>query len=508
MNNTKDQEILTKYRSNPDLFPRVGILVVSYNASGLLPNTLSRISDEVWEVIDEVFVFDDGSVDDTHKLGVEYAQKSERRDKINVYKNPVNLGYGGNQKVGFQYAIDKSMDYVILLHGDGQYAPELLSELIAAAVFDGNKVVFGSRMLDKRGALRDGMPFYKWVGNQVLTGIQNILLGMNLSEFHSGYRMYATEFLKTVNFLQNSDGFDFDTQIIIQTRIANTPIKELPFPTFYGDELCHVDGIDYAIKILLWTVRYRLHQLHIGRNSIYVAKEDSHYVRKFSPYSSHERILFLCNEMNGMRVLDLGAADSLLAKAFLEQGAKVTAVDIAFDEDKKIGGVEYNVLDLDTDQRLPFDRQFDYIVVADLIEHLRNADEFLSNLKYLLKAKGRLIISTPNIAVWFYRISLMLGRFNYGPRGTLDYTHVRLYTYDTIKALLEESGFRIIKVEPTSLPFELALESVGKSSLVKFVDKVYFACCKIWKRMFAYQFVLECEITHLDASGEQEGIEK
>ena len=177
-------------------FPRIGIFIVSYNASHRLVQTIRRIPPELLEVIEEIYVFDDFSTDDTFELAKELAKSEPWAAKLRAFRNPRNYGYGGNQKIGFAYALERGLDHVILLHGDGQYAPEVLPDLIWPVLYEGADVVFGSRMLDPRNALRGGMPLYKWVGNQVLSRFQNFVLNMRLSEFHTGYRLYGTAVLK------------------------------------------------------------------------------------------------------------------------------------------------------------------------------------------------------------------------------------------------------------------------------------------------------------------------
>ncbi|GJL83970.1 MAG: hypothetical protein DHS20C01_36040 [marine bacterium B5-7] len=498
-------DLKARWQANPDSFPNIGIFVVAYNAANRLTDTLERIPDDIYELISEVFVYDDASADDTYALAEKYVVDSRWAHKLRIYANPVNLGYGGNQKVGFNYAIEKKLDCVVLLHGDGQYAPEYLPAILHPFVFDDQQVVFGSRMFDKRSALRGGMPMYKWVGNQILTTIQNFVLGMKLTEFHSGYRLYSTDVLKRVNFESNSNGFDFDSQIIIQCRALGAEIHEVPIPTYYGDELCHVDGVKYAFEVLQATFLYRLHQLHIVRSPVYIVDADRNYSRKRSAYGSHEQILSLV-PVGNYQVLDVGSGSGLLAADLVEKGAVVTAVDIEFDAQTRRKDVSYIEIDLDTPNQPDFGRRYDYVIAADLIEHLRHADPFVRNLHRSLKSDGKLILSTPNIAIWFYRLSLLIGRFNYGDKGTLDRTHVHLYTLDTIRFLLEKNGFFIEEVHTTSLPFEVVFESVRQSLPIRMLDSTYYALTRIWKRMFAYQFVLVASITRYEAAGKNEGI--
>ena len=140
-----------------------------------------------------------------------------------------NLGYGGNQKAAYKLALERGLDIVVLLHGDGQYAPELLPEMVAPLERGECDAVMGSRMMDGGAARRGGMPFYKLVGNRILTHVENALLGTELTEFHSGYRAYSTKALLDIPFEYNTDDFDFDTQIIVQLLHSGKRIRKFRF---------------------------------------------------------------------------------------------------------------------------------------------------------------------------------------------------------------------------------------------------------------------------------------
>jgi SAM-dependent methyltransferase len=154
--------------------------------------------------------------------------------------------------------------------------------------------------------------------------------------------------------------------------------------------------------------------------------------------------------------------------------------------------------DLEQPLDLPTGRVFDYVVSSDVIEHLRQRKELLRSVRRYLKPEGRLIISTGNVALWFYRLSLLVGRFEYGPRGILDETHVHLYTRATFRREVENAGFRIVGEGFTALPFEVVFESTGRSRAVRTLAQLYHRLARIWPELFAYQFVLEAEITTLD----------
>src|SRR6202453_3769280 len=225
---------------------RILIFIVAYNAEKTIESVLDRIPAELRRREVEVLIIYDSSKDATFETGL------KREDRISdfritILRTPENQGYGGNQKLGYRYAIDHGFDLVALVHGDGQYAPEKLPVLLEPFFTENADAVFGSRMINKQDALKGGMPLYKWVGNQVLTVFQNRMLGSKLSEFHSGYRLYSTKALARLPFERNSNDFHFDTDIIVQLHFAGLRIVEIPIPTFYGDEICHVNGMLYAM---------------------------------------------------------------------------------------------------------------------------------------------------------------------------------------------------------------------------------------------------------------------
>ncbi|HMA80501.1 MAG TPA: glycosyltransferase family 2 protein, partial [Candidatus Binatia bacterium] len=244
--------------------PRVLVFVVAYNAERTIESVLSRIPaslSEDYEV--EILAIDDASGDRTFEIGQRVKLAGALSLPLRVLFNPVNQGYGGNQKIGYHYAIKNDFDFVALVHGDGQYAPEALPELLKPLSQGTADAVFGSRMLSRGAALKGGMPLYKFAGNKVLTGLQNRLLHTRFSEFHSGYRIYSVAALRKVPFDRNTNDFHFDTEIIIQLVKAGMRLRELPIPTYYGDEICHVNGLKYAWNVVKATLKSRAHDFGV-----------------------------------------------------------------------------------------------------------------------------------------------------------------------------------------------------------------------------------------------------
>ena len=235
---------------------KIGILVVAYNAESTIKETISRIPKTFLKSIYQVLISDDKSIDLTSDVANELKDNTDL--PIKVVTQPLNLGYGGNQKFGYFWAMENNWDIVVLLHADGQYAPEFIEKIIEPIVNEKCDVVFGSRMIDKKRALQGGMPVYKWIGNQVLTKIQNLLTNQTFSEWHSGYRAYRISKLRQIPLNKLNNGFRFDTQIILELIKIRAKFKEIPIPTFYGDEVSHVNGLEYAREIIWDTIRHRV----------------------------------------------------------------------------------------------------------------------------------------------------------------------------------------------------------------------------------------------------------
>ncbi len=463
---------------------KVGVLVVAYNAVTTLAKVLDRIPAEVRPEIEEVIVSDDHSQDSTYLVGLGYKQMSDL--PITLIRHPVNLGYGGNQKAGYKLAIEHGLDVVVMLHGDGQYAPESLPEILAPLLAGEADAVFGSRTMIKGAARKGGMPMYKFVGNRILSRFENAALGLNLSEFHSGYRAYSVSALKQLPFEKNSDGFNFDTQIIIQLHDAGMRIAEVPIPTYYGDEICYVDGLAYAADITKDVLTYRLQKAGFGDgNGIALSDE---YQLKPSQDSSHGRICALLKCREPSRVLDLGCSSGLLAEQLRQMGHHVTGVDI-----NEIDGVNDRTdvfVRADLNDGIPPEvgSGFDIVLGADVLEHVMNPAALLSQIREVLAPSGTAVLCVPNIAHWYPRFRSALGLFDYDQRGILDSTHLRFFTRRSLIRLVKRRGFGIRRVEPVGLPLDALGVEGAKARTVRLFDHLL---SNMWPTMFGYQFLIE-----------------
>lgn len=464
---------------------RIALFIVAYNAQKYIEAVISRIPEEIMPLFAEIFIIDDSSTDSTFEVASQI--KSNYNDcNINIYRTPFNRGYGGNQKLGYLYCIEKNYDIVILLHGDGQYAPEHLPRILAA--FNENTdAVFASRMINKGMALKGRMPLYKWIGNQMLTFIENRLLGSNLSEFHTGYRAYKVAALKNIPFQHNSDDFHFDTEIIIQLIATKSAIAEVPVPTHYGDEKSHVKSISYGINCIKSIIKY--HLVNIGlfysRNFDFGLFETENYRFKKSPYSLHQFVLKngFCKDSI---TIELGANSGILSSHIAGNVKENWAIDIFTPKlagDSKAMAIDLNCPFADF---LP-QKYFDCCFALDVIEHLDEPERFLSEIFNILKADSKLLISTANIAYLPMRFSLAFGQFNYGKRGILDKTHKRLFTIGTFKRLLKAHGFKIEKTVGFAPPLT---DLISSSKTMRLIEKIHTFFSRLYPSLFSYNFLV------------------
>ncbi|MEO6571280.1 MAG: bifunctional glycosyltransferase/class I SAM-dependent methyltransferase [Ilumatobacteraceae bacterium] len=469
------------------LGPRIGVLVVAYNAASTLASVLDRLPQEFRSRVDHVLVCDDASHDATHLIAVGYQTISDL--PLTVVKHPRNLGYGGNQKSGYRWAIEHGLDIIVLLHGDGQYQPEVIESLIEPIESGRCDAVFGSRMMVRGAARSGGMPIYKWVGNKILTRVENAIAGMELSEWHSGYRAYSVEALRQIDFEANSDGFDFDTQIILQLHGAGKQIHEVPIPTYYGDEICHVNGLRYARDIVGHVARYRLAAMGFGGG---MGAADEPYAVKHDPGTSHGRLVAWTARLPPSRVLDLGCSDGSLAKLFTDQGHTVTGVDLIKHDDVAERVSSFVEADLEDGVPLEVGDGYDVIIAADVVEHLSRPDRLLGSLHDRLGADGVVLVSVPNVSHWYPRARIVLGKFDYDRRGILDAGHLRFFTRRSFIRLTERAGYVATRCVPVGLPLEVLSRSGSQSRIARrIVSSLDHVGLLVLPGLFAFQYVVE-----------------
>jgi len=240
---------------------KVVVVMPAYNASKTVEKTYSEIP---FDIVDEVILVDDHSPDDTSevakKIGIQH-----------VIRHDNNKGYGGNQKTCYNTALELGADIVIMVHPDYQYTPKLIPSMAYVIANDLYPVVLGSRILGK-GALKGGMPIYKYIANRLLTLFQNILMNQKLSEYHTGYRAFSKEVLESINYNINSDDFVFDNQMLAQICYKGFEIGEVTCPTKYFEEASSINfkrSSVYGIGVLWTSISYFFAKLGLGKPTIF-----------------------------------------------------------------------------------------------------------------------------------------------------------------------------------------------------------------------------------------------
>jgi glycosyltransferase involved in cell wall biosynthesis len=237
----------------------------AYNAASTLERTVADIPAGS---VDEIILVDDGSRDDTVAIA--------RKLGLTVIEHPANRGYGGNQKTCYQTALEKGADFVVMIHPDYQYDSRVVPvavEILRLGICD---CVLGSRIRTRREALDGGMPRYKYLANRMLTFVENVALGQNLGDFHSGFRAYRREVLETLPWRENSEDFVFDSQFLAQVVQFGFKVGDIPVPVRYFEEASSINfrrSLRYGISTLGVLCRFWLHRLRLWRSPLFTPKE-------------------------------------------------------------------------------------------------------------------------------------------------------------------------------------------------------------------------------------------
>lgn len=240
---------------------KIIVVMPAFNAAKTLESTYASIPPGS---ADEVILVDDASGDATVEVAAQLP--------IHTIVHPHNVGYGGNQKTCYMEALRRGAAVVVMVHPDGQYDPQFLPEIVKPILEGRADVVMGSRMMDRGAALRGGMPRWKFVSNIFLTKVENLAFGLELSEYHTGYRAFSRKFLEHVPFLRNSNDFVFDTEILAQAVAFGFSIAEIPVTTKYMPEASSVNfrvSVVYGTKTLMTVLKYLAHRAGLRRSILF-----------------------------------------------------------------------------------------------------------------------------------------------------------------------------------------------------------------------------------------------
>ena len=232
---------------------KIFIVMPAYNAGATVEKVFARIPEQARDRIERYVVVNDGSTDDT---GQALDRLRAEFPNLVILQHDKNRGYGAAEKTLLNYGVKEKAKVVILLHSDGQYSPEKIPDLLNPLDENRADMVQGSRILNG-GALKGGMPIYKFVANKGLTALENWAFGMKLAEYHSGYMVYSQKCLIEIPFNKFSDSFDFDLEMMVMAKIKGLRIAEIAIPTIYADEISHLKPVQYGINILSVIFAYK-----------------------------------------------------------------------------------------------------------------------------------------------------------------------------------------------------------------------------------------------------------
>jgi glycosyltransferase involved in cell wall biosynthesis len=241
----------------PSAKPKIIVVMPAYNAEQTLEKTYEDIPKGL---VDDVLLIDDASMDNTSEIA--------ERLGITVIRHDRNRGYGGNQKTCYDNALKRGADIIVMVHPDYQYDPRVIPFAVGFIQTGICDVIIGSRIRTRRETLEGGMPVYKYISNRVLTTIENSVLGQNLGDFHSGFRVYSREVLEKINYGINSNDFIFDTELLAQAVVFGYRIGDIPIPTRYAPDSSSINfgrALKYGFQTLIVMVKYLMHRTGVFR---------------------------------------------------------------------------------------------------------------------------------------------------------------------------------------------------------------------------------------------------
>ena len=465
------------------------ICIVTFNAEHHINDLINRIPKNIWfSKKYHLLLCDDASNDDTVRVVQE--QLKSFTPHYTIIKLHENQGYGGVQKVCYRFAIENKYERVILLPGNGHYAPEILEGFdVNFEQYDADVVIASrgkNKLLSSSGKGR--LFNFKYFINVILNFFQDIFSMLDVTDINSGYRAYTIGFLNKIPFELNSDGIHFDTEILMQAFHLSASIKEFVVPSEFINERCQVYGFENAWNSLLTVIKYRMQRIGLTVSLKYPFSASSIYKDKCDDENStHFKALTILQKLSGVtpkRLLDIGCGPG-----HIEQHLGFLAFDTTGIDKESCGAQHFDnfiVMDFDNEHLSIDITEFDHVLLLDIIEHIKKPESFLLNLRDNMKKPFRptVMVSTANIGFLLMRLNLLFGRFSYADRGILDITHSRFFTLKTFRELLTETGYAIHSIEGIGVPFK----TLGGSWFFALLGPISAFFARLYPSLFAFQF--------------------
>ena len=429
-----------------------------------------------------------GEAGDSIRAGSGVAAAPEQWPAI-VHLAP-QRGEGDIQKAALKLAIEAGLDVLAVLRSAGPQAHEALRALVAPVERGECDAVIGVREPSRLRAGDDRPAVRRHMARAALTRLDG-MLGTQLSDLHSGWRAYRLEAMASIPFEGNGQDAHFNLQVVLQLLKGGHRILEVPVPEVRDQGLTAPEALRRARDTWADVLRVRLGRR--GYLSGRLGGVSAEYQLKSAPNSSHSMVLRWLGQMPAGRILDLGCSSGLLAERFRALGHRVTGVDV-----QALPGVTERVdrfIAADLDRGLPAavaeEGPFDVVVAADVIEHVRDPDRLMGQIRSVMVPRGTLILSVPNFGHWYPRLRTAVGLFDYDQRGILDVGHVRFFTRRGLLDLIRRTGFTVTQRQATGLPLEVISSRAGAMGRgVRVADRL---AVQAWPTLFGYQFVVRCE---------------
>ncbi|MCX6556229.1 MAG: methyltransferase domain-containing protein [Candidatus Aminicenantes bacterium] len=435
---------------------KILFFIAARNCGSTIEAVLASLPTAIGDHGCETLVIDDDSIDGTFSRTANYRSRHPELH-LTVLSNPEALGYGGTQKLGFHYAIEKDFSVVALLHGDSPATADSLGKMILPVLNDEADAVFAAT---KPSSFKP-----------------------------TGWRVYAVKTLKQIPFALNTDGSHFNKEIAIQLGLNESRIRKIPIPMVGSGEGWRANGLASAWNALKSSRRAHFHRLNISFHRQFdIVKPGRHYPPKFDYLSSHTMAI---NEVSaGACVLDIGSGAGHVGRELEKRGCQVTGVDMATEAEEQLLQ-RFAQIDLNRDP-LPYRADgFDFILLLDVLEHLDQTAQsrLLEEIRAGSKSrKPALIITLPNIAFLLIRLQLLLGKFNYGKRGILDISHRHFFTFKSARRFLKQAGYKIEKEKGIPLPFP---QIIGNNMISGFLLRVNAGLIWFLPGIFSYQIFIK-----------------
>ena len=457
---------------------RVGVLVVAHNAAGTLAGTLDRIPSGFRDRIDELILLDDASTDDTFPIAADWARRHQFLPGI-VLRHTKRLGYGGTRKAACRLAVDHGLDVVVLLPGDGSAPPEFMPFLIRPLLDARADAVFA--VSAGLGTETGGDSRFAKLVDSALSGLGERMIDSPLTGLRSVYRAYTAASLREIPFEANSDGPDFDTQLIVQLAHAGMRVLGV---SVNGDAPQRAGGRKHACSVVRDLCEYRYATHGFGTSEWVPAAKDDGVDEVDSP--ANDALLAALADLPASRVLDLGCGSGRFSERVRALGHRVVGVDRTESEGVRDRMNLFVRADLDAGipQQAHVAAGYDVVVAADVVQHLVHPDQLLREIHGVLRPGGQVLVRVPNGVHWYARLRFASGRFDYDRRGLLDAEHLRFFTRRSLRRLVARTGYDVLDEQISSLPWR------GQRRLAR-----------VLPNLFAYQLLIRLTPHHEETIG-------